>query len=82
MIPGVSYEKIDDEGLHIRVGGAAKVLEVDNVIICAGQDSLRELKPGLDQAGLTVHLIGGADKALELDAKHAINQGTRLAATL
>jgi len=66
--------------LHIRVAEQAQVLPVDTIIICAGQDPLRELQAGLEQAGETVHLIGGADVAAELDAKRAINQGARLAA--
>ena len=79
MMPGCEYQRIDDQGLHIRVGDDEKVLEVDNVIICAGQDPLRELAEGLE---VSYHLIGGADVASELDAKRAINQGTRLAAEL
>ncbi|WP_296249664.1 NADPH-dependent 2,4-dienoyl-CoA reductase [Pseudomonas sp. UBA4194] len=83
MINSVEYLKIDDAGLHISVdGGEPQVLEVDNVIICAGQDPLRELQEGLLAAGQTVHLIGGADVAAELDAKRAIGQGSRLAAQL
>jgi 2,4-dienoyl-CoA reductase (NADPH2) len=76
MIAGCSYDKIDDQGLHITVDGNEKVLEVDNVIICAGQDPMRE---GLNKP---YHLIGGADVAAELDAKRAIDQGTRLAAAI
>jgi 2,4-dienoyl-CoA reductase (NADPH2) len=69
--------------LHIRVGGGEpQLLAVDNVVICAGQDPLRELYQGLQAAGQSVHLIGGADLALELDAKRAIDQGSRLAARL
>jgi len=79
MIPGCSYDKIDDQGLHITVGDSQQVLDVDNVIICAGQDPLRELVEGLDKP---YHLIGGADVAAELDAKRAIDQGIRLAATI
>ena len=79
MIPGCSYTKIDDQGLHIQVGDQEQVLEVDNIVICAGQDPLRELVEGLDKPH---HLIGGADVAAELDAKRAIDQGTRLAAEL
>ncbi|OHX12105.1 NADPH-dependent 2,4-dienoyl-CoA reductase [Chromobacterium sphagni] len=82
MLSGVSYDKIDDQGLHITVKGEAQVLAVDNVVICAGQDPLRELQQPLLAAGKTVHLIGGADVAAELDAKRAINQGTRLAAAI
>ncbi len=79
MMPSCDYEKIDDAGLHLTVGGETKVLDVDNIIICAGQDPLRELTKGLT---IPHHLIGGADIASELDAKRAINQGTRLAAQL
>ncbi len=81
MIPGATYRKIDDAGLHISVGDKEMVLPVDNVIVCAGQDPQRELQAGLETAGVTVHLIGGADKAAELDAKRAIKQGTELALT-
>jgi len=79
MMPGCDYKRIDDQGLHITVGEETKVLDVDTVIICAGQDPLRELGEGLNAPH---HLIGGADVASELDAKRAINQGTRLAAAL
>ena len=78
MISGVSYDKIDDAGLHITVGGKAQILPVDNVIICAGQDPERSLAAYLPRA----HLIGGADMAAELDARRAIDQGTRLALEL
>ena len=80
MVAGVSYEKIDDQGLHILVGEEPKILDVDTIILCAGQDPLRELQQDLVDAGESVHLIGGADVAAELDAKRAINQGARLAA--
>lgn len=79
MVPGVSYERIDDQGLHIRVNGEPQVLAVDNVVICAGQEPQRELAEPLRAAGKTVHLIGGCDVAMELDARRAIAQGTRLA---
>lgn len=79
MVPGVEYQKIDDHGLHIKVDEKQHILDVDNIIICAGQDPLRELVEGLNKP---YHLIGGADLATELDAKRAIDQGTRLAATL
>jgi 2,4-dienoyl-CoA reductase (NADPH2) len=85
QIGGVNYERIDDRGLHISFGEKRerpKVIEVDNVILCAGQESVRDLEPELRAAGVTLHLIGGADVAAELDAKRAINQGTRLAAAL
>lgn len=79
MLAGVEYVKIDDQGLHIKVNDEPQVLAVDNVIICAGQEPLRELVDGLTKP---YYLIGGADVASELDAKRAIDQGTRLAATL
>ncbi|HAQ87017.1 MAG TPA: NADPH-dependent 2,4-dienoyl-CoA reductase [Pseudomonas sp.] len=81
MISAVEYLAVDDKGLHIRVAdGEPQVLPVDTVIVCAGQDPLRELQAELEAAGRQVHLIGGADVAAELDAKRAINQGSRLAA--
>ncbi|EKJ8220674.1 oxidoreductase [Citrobacter sedlakii] len=79
MIPAVSYQRIDDEGLHLLIGGEPQILKVDNVIICAGQEPRRELAEPLYAAGKTVHLIGGCDVAMELDARRAIAQGTRLA---
>ncbi|NNJ78753.1 MAG: NADPH-dependent 2,4-dienoyl-CoA reductase [Xanthomonadales bacterium] len=82
MLAGVEYQRIDDAGLHIRQGDEDKVLEVDNVIICAGQEPRRDLHTQLQEAGATVHLIGGADVAAELDAKRAIRQGTELAASI
>ncbi len=82
MIAGVSYDKVDDKGLHITVNGQSGVLEVDNVITCAGQEPCRELHAALESAGVSVHLIGGADVAAELDAKRAIRQGSELAAEL
>lgn len=84
MLNSVEYLKIDDAGLHIRIGadGEEKLLPVDNIVICAGQDPLRDLYDGLQAAGQSVHLIGGADVAAELDAKRAISQGSRLAAQL
>ena len=82
MLSGVSYQKIDDAGLHITVGDEERLLEVDNVIICAGQESLKDLQAPLEAANISVQLIGGADLAVELDAKRAIDQGSRLAADL
>ncbi len=79
MLAECQYEKIDDRGLHLMVGGKARTIEVDNVVICAGQVSRRELAKEVFSRGPRVHLIGGADKAAELDAKRAIDQGTRLA---
>ena len=82
MLSGVTYERIDDAGLHIVVDGQRQCLPVDHVVICAGQEPRRELEEGLRAAAVPVSLIGGADVANELDAKRAIDQGTRLAATL
>ena len=82
MLSGVTYERVDDAGLHIVVDGQPQCLAVDHVIICAGQEPRRELEAGLRAAGVSLSLIGGADVANELDAKRAIDQGTRLAATL
>lgn len=80
MIPGCEYQKIDDQGIHLVISGDPVVLNVDSVIICAGQEPLRELADTLE--GKSVHWIGGADKAAELDAKRAIDQGCRLAAQI
>ncbi|HSI48500.1 MAG TPA: NADPH-dependent 2,4-dienoyl-CoA reductase [Ideonella sp.] len=82
MAAGVQYERIDDEGLHLRTDGEPRLLPVDHVVICAGQEPQRELLPALQACGITPHLIGGADVAAELDAKRAILQGTQLGATL
>ncbi|MDG3008614.1 NADPH-dependent 2,4-dienoyl-CoA reductase [Rhodococcus sp. D2-41] len=85
QLRGVNYERIDDAGLHISFGDKhedPRVLDVDNVVVCAGQESVRELVEALAAAGVTHHVIGGADVAAELDAKRAIAQGTRLAATI
>ncbi|CNE48715.1 NADPH-dependent 2,4-dienoyl-CoA reductase [Yersinia nurmii] len=79
MLNGVSYDRIDDEGLHMTRGEQSTCLPVDNVIICAGQEPRRELYQPLLDMGKKVHLIGGADVAAELDARRAIDQGTRLA---
>lgn len=79
---GCDYVSIDDDGLHIRVDDEPQVLDVDHVIICAGQEPLRELLEPLQKLGSSVRVIGGADVAAELDAKRAIDQGTRLAAVL
>ena len=78
MMAGVTYEKIDDDGLHITQAGTAHLLQVDSIVLCAGQEPERGLAADLPQA----HLIGGADVAAELDARRAIDQGTRLALTL
>ena len=82
MIAGASYDKIDDQGLHITVNDQPKVLEVDNVIICAGQESFTAMYEQLKADGKNVHLIGGAKEAGELDAKRAIRQGAELAAVI
>jgi 2,4-dienoyl-CoA reductase (NADPH2) len=88
MIGGVSYERIDDQGLHISTAeGGRQILAVDHVVICAGQEPLRALADQLGSMvgagnGPGIHVIGGADVAAELDAKRAIDQGSRLAAAL
>ena len=82
MIAGASYDKIDDQGLHITVNDQPTVLEVDHVIICAGQESYTAMYDQLKADGKNVHLIGGAKEAGELDAKRAIRQGAELAATI
>ncbi|QIL21226.1 NADPH-dependent 2,4-dienoyl-CoA reductase [Thermomonas sp. HDW16] len=82
MLGGVEYLGVDDAGLHIRVDGSEQVLDVDHVVICAGQEPRRELFDALAAQGRKAYLIGGADVAAELDAKRAIAQGSRLAATL
>jgi len=82
QISGVEYKAIEKDGITISVKGIEKKVMADSVVICAGQDSRRELLEPLQKAGVVVHLIGGADLASELDAKRAIDQGTRLAANL
>ncbi len=82
MLGGVEYLGVDDSGLHIRVDGSEQTLDVGTVVVCAGQEPRRDLVDDLTALGKTPHLIGGADVAAELDAKRAINQGCRLAATL
>lgn len=82
MINGAQYHHIDEHGLHLIRDGQIECLPVDNVIICAGQESQQELLAPLQNMGKTVHLIGGADVARELDARRAIDQGTRLALTI
>lgn len=79
MIPAVSYQKIDDAGLHLLINGEPQLLAVDNVILCAGQEPRRELADALRATGRPLHLIGGCDVATELDARRAIAQGTLLA---
>ncbi len=82
MLGGVSYERIDDHGLHISIDGKKQLLEVDHVVICAGQVSNRDIADVLEENGLSCHIIGGAHKAAELDAKYAIREGSELAARL
>jgi 2,4-dienoyl-CoA reductase (NADPH2) len=82
MISGVVYQRIDDKGLHVLIDHQSTVLDVDSIIVCAGQEEASALYGVLKNTGRPVHLIGGAFKALELDAKHAINQASRLAAVL
>ncbi|MCZ7461996.1 NADPH-dependent 2,4-dienoyl-CoA reductase [Streptomyces sp. WMMC940] len=82
MVAGAAYDRIDDEGLHITVDGTPRTIPVDTVVLCTGQEPRRDLYEELTAAGRTAHLIGGADVAAELDAKRAIDQGTRLAAAI
>ena len=82
MLGGVEYLDVDDAGLHIRCDGVEQTLAVDHVVVCAGQEPRRDLFRQLKGAGRDAHLIGGADVATELDAKRAIDQGSRLAASL
>jgi len=82
MLPGVKYQHIDDAGLHILEGEQPRTLVVDNIVLCTGQEPRRDLEAPLRAAGVSVHLVGGADVAAELDAKHAIRQATLLALTL
>ncbi|MEU9558550.1 NADPH-dependent 2,4-dienoyl-CoA reductase [Streptomyces fumanus] len=82
MVPGVRYDRIDDAGLHLTVGGRPTVLAVDTIVLCTGQEPRRDLYDALTAAGRSAHLIGGADVAAELDAKRAVRQGTELAAAL
>ncbi|CUA84538.1 NADPH-dependent 2,4-dienoyl-CoA reductase [Pseudidiomarina woesei] len=82
MLAGVTYKRVTDEGLWIEIDGQEKLLEVDNIVICAGQVPQRELQAELIELGMSVHLIGGADVAAELDAKRAIRQGAELAARI
>jgi 2,4-dienoyl-CoA reductase (NADPH2) len=82
MLAGVTYERIDDAGLHIVSDGERQVLEVDNVVLCTGQEPLRDLLAPLQAAGVKTHVVGGADVATELDAKRAIRQASLVAASL
>ena len=82
MINGVTYRRIDDQGLHITVNDEERLLEVDNVVICAGQEPSQDLYNTLIRTKIPVHLIGGAERASGLDAQRAIDEGIRLAAKL
>ncbi|MGA8248035.1 MAG: FAD-dependent oxidoreductase, partial [Nocardioides sp.] len=82
QLRGASYDRVDDHGLHLSVGGEPMTLEVDHVVLCAGQESVRSLYDDLVAAGVSAHLVGGADVAAELDAERAIEQGTRVVAAL
>jgi len=82
LINGVAYDRISDKGLHITRNDKSEFLEVDTIVICAGQLSENKLYQPLKELGVSVHMIGGADRAGELDAKRAIDQGCRLAAKL
>jgi len=82
MLGNVSYDHIDDHGLHISINGESQLLEVDHLVICAGQVSNRDLAAELEAKGVCCHVIGGAQKATELDAKYAIREGSELAAIL
>jgi 2,4-dienoyl-CoA reductase (NADPH2) len=82
MLADVNYTRVDDQGLHITKGETQEILDVDHVIVCAGQESLKELEAGLIAANQKVHLIGGANIAAQLDAKMAIKEASELAAKL
>ena len=82
MLAGVAYRRIDDAGLHITHGGRERLLDVDTVVVCAGQEPRRDLLPALAHGKVPVDVVGGADVAAELDAKRAIDQATRLAAAV
>jgi 2,4-dienoyl-CoA reductase (NADPH2) len=82
QVSGVAYRRIDDAGLHVTVAGEERVIPADTIVICAGQEPDRSLYEELAALGVKAHLIGGADRAAELDAMRAIDQGTRLALTL
>jgi 2,4-dienoyl-CoA reductase (NADPH2) len=82
QLSGVAYEGVDDAGLHIVVNGEPQCLEVDHIVLCAGQESDTSLLAPLQAAGVSVCLIGGADQAAEVDARRAIEQGMRVALAL
>ena len=82
MINGVEYLKVDDDGLHLRISDKYEILDVDTIIVCAGQLPLRTLYDELIEKGVDAELVGGAYEAMELDAKRAINQASYLAAAV
>lgn len=82
MVAGASYTRIDDEGLHLEIDGESRLLDVDHIVICAGQTSNTDLVSQLEAKGIQPHIIGGAKLAAELDAKRAIHEGSHLAASL
>ncbi len=82
VLSGVQYDRFDDAGLHLTISGAPRLVPVDHVVVCAGQEPERSLAGPLAEAGVAVHVVGGAEEAGELDAKRAIAQGTRLAMAL
>ena len=82
MLAGVAYERVDAAGLHVRIDGRPQVIPADTVVVCAGQEPLRDLLPPLQAAGIPTTVIGGADVAAELDARRAIEQGTRVGIAL
>ncbi len=82
MVPGASYQKIDDAGLHYSIDGEDKLLEVDSIVICTGQDSNNALYQELTSAGIECQLIGGASEAKELDALAAVSQGMEVGINL
>ena len=82
ILTGVQYDKIDDQGLHITMDGQSQCLDVDHVVVCAGQVSVNQLFEPLKASGRSVHIIGGAKLAAEVDAKRAIQEGTLIAAAL
>jgi len=82
IMAGVTYERIDDRGLHVLVDGKPELIEADTIVICAGQDSNRSLFDELKALGVEVHIIGGAKEAAELDAMRAVDEGVRIAQAL
>ena len=82
MLAGVTYERIDDDGLHITLKGEPRTIACDTVVVCAGSDSVLDLKAGIEAMGKPLHIIGGAKEAGELDAQRAFHEGVSLAAAL